>query len=60
MTHFDITMGNDVARDVHCEIIIGHGIVIGIYDDTTMHADVATTHIYYVLLCPIMLFLFSY
>ncbi len=24
MTHYDITIGNDVARDVHYEIIMGH------------------------------------
>ncbi len=31
----------DVARDVHCEII-----VMGTYDDVTMHTDVARTFIY--------------
>ncbi len=59
MTHYDITIGIDVARDVHCEIIMGHGIVMGTYYDITMHTDVATTIIYYVLLCPIMIFPFS-
>ncbi len=58
MTHYDITIGNDVARDVHYEIIMGHSIVVGTYD-VTMHTDVAMTLIYYVLLCPIMIFLFS-
>ncbi len=32
MTHYDITIGNDVARDVHCEIVIGHDIAMGTYD----------------------------
>ncbi len=41
--HYDITIGNNVARDVHSEIIIGHGIVMGTYDDVIMHTDVATT-----------------
>ncbi len=59
MTHYDITIGNDVARDVHCEIIMGHGIVMDTHHDVTMHTDVATTLIYYVLLLPIMIFLFS-
>ncbi len=59
MTNYDITIGNDVARDVHCEIIMGHGTVMGTYHDVTMHTDVATTLIYYVLLRPIMIFLFS-
>ncbi len=58
MTHYDITIGNDVARDVHCEIIMGHGIVMSTYD-VTMHTDVAMTLIYDVLLRPIMIFLFS-
>ncbi len=59
MTHYDITIGNDVARDVHYEIIMGHSIVVGTYHDITMHIDVAMTLIYYVLLRPIMIFLFS-
>ncbi len=59
MTHYDITIGNDVASDVHCEIIMSHGIVMGTYHDVTMHTDVAMTLIYYVLLHPIMIFLFS-
>ncbi len=59
MTHYDITIGNDVARDVHYEIIMGHSIVVGIYHDVTMHTDVAMTLINYVLLGPIMIFLFS-
>ncbi len=59
MTNYDITIGNDVARDVHCEIIMSHDIVMGTYHDVTMHTDVVTTLIYYVLLNPIMTFLFS-
>ncbi len=43
MTHYDIKIGNRVASDVHCEIIMGHGIVMGTYHDATMHTDVATT-----------------
>ncbi len=57
MTHYDITIGNDVARDVHCDIIMGHDVVMGTYHDATIHTDVARTLIYYVLLCPIMIFL---
>ncbi len=59
MTHYDITIGNDVAWDVHYEIIMGHSIVVGTYHDVTMHTDVAMTPIYYVLLRPIMIFMFS-
>ncbi len=28
MTHYDITIGNDVARDVHSDIIMGHDVAI--------------------------------
>ncbi len=59
MTHYDITIGNDVARDDHCEIIMSHGIVMDTYHDVTMHTDVAAPLIYYVLLRPITIFLFS-
>ncbi len=59
MAHYDITKGDDVATDVHCDIIMGHDIVMGTYNDVTMHTDVARTLLYYVLLRPIMIFLFS-
>ncbi len=59
MTHYDITIGNDVAREVDYETIMGYSIVVGTYHDITMHTDVAMTLIYYVLLRPIMIFLFS-
>ncbi len=59
MTHYDRTIGNYVARDVHYEIIKGDGIVMGTYHNVTMHTDVAMTLIYYVLLHPFMIFLFS-
>ncbi len=39
MTHYDITIGNDVAGDFHCDIIMGHNIVMGAYYVT----DVAKT-----------------
>ncbi len=58
-THYDIKIGNDVARDDHCNIIMGHDVVMGIYHDVTMQTDVARILIYYVLLHPIMIFLFS-
>ncbi len=59
MTHYDITIGNDVAQDVHCNIIMGYDVVIGTYHDVTMQTDVARMLIYYVLIRPIMTFLFS-
>ncbi len=39
MTHYDIRIGNNVARDVHYEIIMGHSIVVGTYHDVTLHTD---------------------
>ncbi len=36
MTHYDITIGNDIAKDVHCDIIMGHEVVMGAYHDVTM------------------------
>ncbi len=55
---YHITMGNDVNRVVHYAIIMGHDVVMATYD-VTMHTDVTRTFIYYVLLRPIMTFLFS-
>ncbi len=61
MTHYDITIRNDIARDVHCDIIMGDDVVMGAYHDVIMHTNIARTLIYYVLLhpWPIMIFLFS-
>ncbi len=56
MTHYDITIANDVARDVNYDIIMGHGVVMGTYHDITMQTDRILT---YVLPHPIMIFLFS-
>ncbi len=27
-THYDITMGNDVARDIHCDVTISNDVYI--------------------------------
>ncbi len=59
ITHYDFTIGNNVARDVHHYIIMGDDIVMHIYHDVTMHTDAARTLIYYILQLPIMIFLFS-
>ncbi len=40
-THY-ITMGDDVARDVHCEITMGNYVVRDIHCDVTMSNDVVT------------------
>ncbi len=39
-THSDITMGNDIGRDVHCEITMGNDIARDIQCDI-MSNDVA-------------------
>ncbi len=54
MTHCDITLGNDVARNVHYDIIMGHDIVMGAYHYVTMHTNAARILTYYVLVRPIM------
>ncbi len=51
MTHYDITMSNEIASDIDCDIIMCHD-VMGTY--VIIHTDVATTLIYYVLVCPII------
>ncbi len=40
-TLYDITMGNDVARDAHCEIIMANDVARDIYCNVTMSNDVA-------------------
>ncbi len=40
-TNYDITMGNDVARDAHCKITMGNDIARDIHCDMTMNNDVA-------------------
>ncbi len=59
ITHYDITIANDVASDVHYDIKMGHDVVMGIYHDVTMQTNVARM-LTYVLLHHIMIFLFSY
>ncbi len=61
MTHYDIIMGNDIARNVHSDVLIGHSIVIalGRCHSITVHPDVARVLMYYVLLHPIVISLFS-
>ncbi len=39
--HYDITMGNDVARDVQCEITMGNNVARDIHCDVTMSNDIA-------------------
>ncbi len=71
-THYDITIGNDIARDAHCEITMGNDVArdilcnikmsndIAMYTyGITMHNDIAMNRFYYVFsaLCLIMILL---
>ncbi len=56
MTHYDITIAKNVAKDVHCHIIMGHDVVKGTYHDVTMQTDVAMM-LTYLLLHPYFYFL---
>ncbi len=38
-THYDITMGNDVARDADCEITMGNDVARNIHCDITISND---------------------
>ncbi len=40
-THYDITMGHNVAMDAHCEITMGNNIARDIHCDVSMSNDVA-------------------
>ncbi len=40
-THYDITMGNDVARDAHCEITMANDNARDIHCDVTMSNEIA-------------------
>ncbi len=39
--HCEITMGNNIARDIHCDITKSNGIAMCTYHGITMHNDVA-------------------
>ncbi len=59
--HCEITMGNDVARDVHCDITMSNNIAMCTYHGITMHNDVTINIFYYVfsVLCLIVLFYYG-
>ncbi len=39
--HCDITMSNDIARDIDCDITMGNDIARDIHCDITMRNDIA-------------------
>ncbi len=44
-THYDITMGNDIARDAHCKITMGNDITRDIHGDVTLRMTLLCVHI---------------
>ncbi len=46
--HCDITMGNDVARDIHCDITFSNYVAMCTYHGITMHNDVPMNISYYI------------
>ncbi len=57
--HCEITMGNDVARVIHCDITMSSDVSMCTYHGGIMHNDVAMNLFYYVFsaLCLIMILL---
>ncbi len=57
--HCEITMGNDIAWDIHCDITMSNDVAMCPYHGITMHNDVAMKLFYYVFsaLCLIMILL---
>ncbi len=72
ITHYDITMGNEIARGVHCEITMGNDVTRDVHCHATMgndiasfiamHNDIAMNIFYYVMsaLCLIVLFYYGW
>ncbi len=51
-------VGNDIARDMHCDVTMGNDIAMCTYHGITMHNDFAMNLFCYVLLCQIVILLF--
>ncbi len=54
--HSDITIGNDIAKDIYCDITMNNNVAMCRYHGFTMH-DIAWNLIYLALLCLIMILL---
>ncbi len=57
--YFEITMGNDITRDIHCDVTMSNDIAMCTYHSMTMDNDTAMNLFYYVfsVLCLIMILL---
>ncbi len=54
---YDITMGNDIARDMHCDVTMTNEIAVYNHG-ITKHYDIAMNLLYYIFsdLCLIVIF----
>ncbi len=57
VTPYDITMANDIARDIHCDMTMSNDVAMFTYHGITMHNEVTMNLFYYVFsaLCQIMM-----
>ncbi len=46
MPHYGITVGKEVASDIHCHIIMGNDVAMCTYHGITMYNDVAMNLFY--------------
>ncbi len=59
-THYDITMGDGITRDIHCDVTMSNDIAMCTYQGITMHNGVAMNLFYYVFLALSIIVLFYY
>ncbi len=59
-THYDITIGNDIARDAHCEITMGNDVARDIHCDVTMSNDITVCTYHGITMHAIAMNLFYY
>ncbi len=59
--HCEITMGNDVARDINCDVTMSNDIATCTYHGITLHNNISMNIFYYVFsaLCLIVLFYYG-
>ncbi len=57
-THYDITMSDDIARDIHYDVPMSNDVAMCTYHGITMHNDIAMNFFCYAFsaLCLIVLF----
>ncbi len=55
--HYDITVGNNLSRDIYCDVTISNVVTMCIYHDIIMHNDVTTNLFYSVIIFPIYVIL---